>query len=75
MANRTTGRGSIEVGATVKAQLLEYQTALQSQIGRRATQPEIIGALLSGVPLWQAEAMLAAYRPQVEPSSDTGSAS
>lgn len=73
MAKRTTERGSIEVGAAVKEQLVDYQGALHKEIGRRATQAEIIGALLSGVPLWQVNAMLDAYRPQLEPSIDTGS--
>ena len=49
MAERTTDRGQIEVHPAVKQQLKDYQTALRRHISRRASQGEIIGALLSPI--------------------------
>ena len=73
MAERTNGpdRAQIPCTPTVKAQLRDYKAALKQEMGRRATMGEVVGALLSGVPLWQADAMLNAYRPQQEDSTDT----
>lgn len=63
MADRTRQtRTTIEVAPSVKQQLNDYKRGLYSQMNRRATQEEIISALLSGVPLWQADAMLGAYK-------------
>lgn len=70
MADRTT---TIEVPLTVKDQLKAYQAALQRDLNRRASYGDIVGALLWGVPLWQADAMLTAYRPPDEPSANPGS--
>jgi hypothetical protein len=63
MADRTKQtRTTIEVAPSVKQQLNDYKRDLYSQMNRRATQEEIISALLSGVPLWQADVMLGAYK-------------
>ena len=63
MADRTKQtRTTIEVAPSVKQQLNDYKRGLYSQMNRRATQEEIISALLSGVPLWQADVMLGAYQ-------------
>jgi hypothetical protein len=65
VASRTNkDRTTIEVPHGVREQLKVYQTALHRDLNRRASNGEIIGALLSGVPLWQADAMLGAYKPQ-----------
>jgi hypothetical protein len=75
MAERTNGpeRASIPCTPAVKAQLRDYKEALHSTLNRRATVGEIVGALLSGVPLWQADAMLSAYRPQQRDSTSADS--
>lgn len=63
MADRTRQtRTTIEVAPSVKQQLNSYKRDLYRQMNRRATQEEIISALLSGVPLWQADIMLGAYK-------------
>jgi hypothetical protein len=68
MANRTRQtRTTIEVAPGVKQQLNDYKRGLYSHMNRRATQEEIISALLSGVPLWQADAMLGAYKTHGSP--------
>lgn len=68
MANRTKSeRASIEISPAVKEQLNNYQAALQSEMSRRATLSEIVGALLWGVPLWEADAMLNKYPAQGQP--------
>jgi hypothetical protein len=58
------------VPRAVKDQLVAYKTALHKDLNRRASMGEIVGALLSGVPLWQADAMLSAYKPQGKPWDD-----
>ena len=73
MAERTTERTTIECPPAVREQLKAYQAALQRDLNRRASQGEIIGALLWGVPLWQADAILSAYRPHSQPIGDHGS--
>jgi hypothetical protein len=73
VAERTTDRGQIELSSAVKAELKAYQTALQRDLNRRASYGDIIGALLWGVPLWQANAMIDAYRPQHESRDNPGS--
>ncbi|HEX5955580.1 MAG TPA: hypothetical protein VFY37_06570 [Solirubrobacterales bacterium] len=45
----------------MKAKWESYKTALQREEGRTATDDEIVGAFLLGVPLWQADLMLRAY--------------
>jgi hypothetical protein len=67
VAERTPDRATIEVHPAIKQQLKDYQTALRRDLNVRASQGTIIGALLAGVPLWQAPAMLGAYRPPGEP--------
>jgi hypothetical protein len=69
VAERTT----IEVQPGVKQQLKDYQAALHRELNRRASQGEIIAALLWGVPLWQANAMIDAHRSQHEPMDGYGS--
>ena len=66
-------RTSIEVQPVVKQQLKDYQASLHRELNRRASQGEIIAALLWGVPLWQANAMIDAHRSQHEPMDDHGS--
>jgi hypothetical protein len=68
-------RASITVTQAVLAAVNDYQDALLSHFGRRASHADIVAALLEGVPLWQAEAMLDAYRPPPEDSQDTDSTS
>lgn len=65
MADRTKreDRTTIEVHVDVREQLTEYKAALKRQLRLRPTSGELISALLSGVPVWQAAAMLDAYRP------------
>lgn len=71
MASRTrTDTTTIEVKRAVKEQLTGYQTALHRDFGRQTTMSDLIGALLDGVPFWQAEAMLRAYRPQGQHRDD-----
>lgn len=65
-------RSQIEVEPAVKAALNEYKSALQSGFSRRTSTSDLIGALLVGVPLWQAEAMLQAYRSQDMSWEDPG---
>jgi len=73
MASRTRqARTTIEVAPGVKQQLNEYKRELYSQMNRRATQEEIISALLAGVPLWQADAMLGAYKTHGSSMDDSG---
>lgn len=68
MANRTKSETtSIDVSRSAKDRLKNYQVALQSEMSRRATMGEIVEALLWGVPLWQADAMLGSYRSQGKP--------
>lgn len=69
MAERTT---TIEVPVAVKEQLKAYQALLLRDLNRRASYGDIIGALLWGVPLWQANAMIDAYPSQPDPRDDPG---
>lgn len=62
---------TMDVPRVVRDLLNDYKTALQRELGRRATQSEILSALLMGTPLWQANAMLDAYRPRIDPGSGT----
>jgi hypothetical protein len=72
VANRTkSARASIEVTPAVQEQLGAYRIALLEQMNRRATQSEIIGALLWGVPLWQADVMLGKHSTQGQPRDET----
>ncbi len=57
----------IEVPREIRDQLNAYKDDLYRVLRLRTTQGEIISALLSGVPLWQAEAMIRAYRPGDDP--------
>lgn len=66
-------RTTIEVAVWVRDALKDYQTALQREVNRRATYDDIISALLWGVPLWQANAMMDSYRPAHGPIADPGS--
>jgi hypothetical protein len=77
VATRTrTDTTTIEVKRAVKEQLTVYQAVLHRDFGRQTTISGLIGALLEGVPHWQAEAMLRAYRPKGEhregPEKDQG---
>ena len=72
MAKRTADQTSIDVPKAVKAQLAAYRAALQRDLNRTASYGDIIGALLWGVPLWQANAMIDAHRPQGDPRDDPG---
>ena len=72
MTKRTTQRGQVDLPRAVKEQLEAYQAALLRDLNRRASYGEIIGALLWGVPLWQAKAMIDAHRPQLEPRVNPG---
>jgi len=65
VASRTKKKKvQIEVAPAVKNQLQGYETALQRGFNRRTNPSDLLGALLEGVPLWQAEAMLQAHKPQ-----------
>lgn len=46
--------------------------ALRREYGRAASQSEVIGALLQGTPLWQADLMVAAYLRSTAGESDPG---
>jgi hypothetical protein len=74
VAQRTnpSGRANIEVSVAIRDELNSYKAALHREMGRRASAAEIIAALLKGVPLWQAVAMLDAYRPTDNPGASTG---
>jgi hypothetical protein len=50
--------------------LNDMKAELQRIEGRRATHDEIIGALVAGVPLWQADLMLRTYTKQHIDSKD-----
>jgi hypothetical protein len=60
MAERTA-RKILNVSPAVKAQWDQYKAALQREEGRAATDDDMVGAFLNGVPLWQADLMLRAY--------------
>lgn len=66
MADRTN-KAQIEVPLAVRDQLRAYEADLERLFGRKVFDWQLLTALLSGVPLWQAEAMIAAYRPRVDP--------
>jgi hypothetical protein len=68
-----TDKASIEVPREVRDALKDYIHALEATLGRHATHGEVISAFLQGVPLWQANAMLDAYRPSVNTGSSPGS--
>lgn len=72
MTKRMADQTSIDVPKAVKAQLSDYRAALQRDLNRTASYGDIIGALLWGVPLWQANAMIDAHRPQGAPRDDPG---
>jgi hypothetical protein len=57
----------LEVPRELRDQLNQYKSELYRVLKRRATQAEILGAMLNGVPLWQADAMIQAYRPGDKP--------
>jgi hypothetical protein len=75
VAERTEApnRASIEVSPAVKKRYNDYKSELRQRFNRSATDSDLVGAFLDGVPAWQAEAMLAAYRPPAEPRKDSGS--
>jgi len=56
-------RASINVSPALLAKLNAYLEALESEKSRTASQAQLIGALLDGVPLWQADLMVGSYRP------------
>lgn len=60
MSDRTP-RKPINLSPAVKSRWDEYKAALKREEGRSATDDEIVGALLEGVPLWQADLMLRTY--------------
>lgn len=68
MAKRTD-KVSVEVPTAVREDLNAYIGELHAVLNRRASQGEIIGAMVAGVPLWQVAAMLDAYRPRDDPGS------
>jgi hypothetical protein len=57
------------VAPAVRKALNDKIAALATLEGRSATQSDLIGALLEGVPVWQADLMLRAYIKQSAPSS------
>ena len=66
-------RAAVNVTPAVLARLNEYQADLLRLHNRRANHAEILGALLDGVPLWQADLMVAASRPPTDDSDETDS--
>jgi hypothetical protein len=54
-------RKQINVSPLVKEHWATYKLALKAREGRAATDDELIGAFLDGVPLWQANLMVGAY--------------
>jgi len=74
MADKATRkkRASINVSPALLEDLNAYLEALESQKSRKASQSQLIGALLDGVPLWQADIMIGSYRPPPSDSPDTG---
>jgi hypothetical protein len=71
VAGRTDSskRAQIEVPIAVRDQLNQYKADLQEEMARDTSSGQLISALLSGVPLWQAIAMIDAYRPRDDPGS------
>lgn len=69
MSDRTDQKPTVqlEVPRELRDQLNQYKSELYRVLKRRATQAEILGAMLNGVPLWQADAMIQAYRPGDKP--------
>ncbi len=61
---RSSDRASINLSVGVRDALNERLDALSAVEGRFATQDQLIGALLAGVPLWQADLMLRTYIKQ-----------
>jgi hypothetical protein len=63
MPDRTakSDRAVISLSPAVRDALNRRLKDLASIEGRSATQDQLIGALLAGVPLWQAEIMLRTY--------------
>jgi hypothetical protein len=62
VADRTTT--TLGVTVAVRDQMTAYRKALRRDCGRKGSTDEILGALLAGVPLWQAAFMLDAYQQQ-----------
>ncbi len=74
MARRTNPleRGPIDVPREVRDQLNAYKDELLRVSRLRPTSGELLSALLSGGPVWQAAAMLNAYRPKVDLGENPG---
>ena len=63
----------VDLGLVVRDKLTQYLSDLMAQQGRSATRGQLVGALLDGVPLWQADLMLRAYimhTQEPEPAGD-----
>jgi hypothetical protein len=69
--SESRARASITVTPEVLARLNTYQEQLLRARNRRANHAEIVGALLDGVPLWQADLMLGAYHAPADDSIQT----
>lgn len=57
MADRTT----IGVSSETRDLVADYRRRLRLYQGRSASNDQLLGALLEGVPLWQADLMVGAY--------------
>jgi hypothetical protein len=76
MADQTPRkRSNIVVSPTVKKEWDDWKTALEQEEGRSATDSEIIGALVKGVPLWQADLMVRTYIRHASDTQEVDSAS
>jgi hypothetical protein len=65
MSSRTTkNRTQLEIAPAVKSKLKDYEARLQTELGRQTNSSDLLSAFLDGVPLWQADLMLGAYRTQ-----------
>jgi hypothetical protein len=63
-------RATVSLSPAVRDKLNEFIAALRQAEGRAATQDQLVGALLDGVPLWQADLMLRSYIKQAEDMQD-----
>lgn len=62
MADQTQRkRSNIVVSPAVKKEWDDWKMSLEREEGRAATDSQIIGALVQGVPLWQADLMVRAH--------------
>ncbi len=67
---KQTDRGMVALGPVVKEQLGRSVRALKDEYGTVATRPQLVAALLDGVPLWQVDYLVRAYIMHTEEPDD-----